>query len=61
MLALKAQEQLPASGEAQLINYLRASGKKIGMLINFASPKATIRRVVVYLFFKGFSVSSVAI
>ena len=34
LVELKAQEQLPASSEAQLINYLRASGKKIGLLIN---------------------------
>ena len=47
LLELKAQEQLPASSEAQLINYLHASGRKIGMLINFTSPKATIKRFVV--------------
>ena len=46
LLELKAQEQLPPSSEAQLINYLRAGGKKVGMLINFISPKASIKRIV---------------
>ena len=47
LLELKAQEQLSPSSEAQLINYLGASGREIGMLINFTSPKATIKRFVV--------------
>ena len=47
LLELKAQEQLPASSEAQLINYLHASGRRIGMLINFTSPKASIKRFVI--------------
>lgn len=46
LLELKAQEELPPSSQAQLINYLRASGRKIGMLINFTSPKAVIKRIV---------------
>jgi GxxExxY protein len=47
LLELKAQQQLPASSEAQLTNYLHASGRRIGMLINFTSPKAAIKRFVV--------------
>ena len=47
LLELKAQERLSALSEAQLISYLRASGKKVGMLINFTSPKAAIKRFVV--------------
>jgi GxxExxY protein len=46
LLELKAQQQLPASSEAQLINYLHASGRRIGVLINFTSPKAAIERFV---------------
>ena len=46
LIEIKAQEHLPASSDAQLINYLRASDKKIGLLINFTSPKASIKRIV---------------
>ncbi len=31
---------------AQLLNYLKATGKKIGLLINFYNPKVEIKRVV---------------
>lgn len=47
LLELKAQEKLHPAHEAQLLNYLRASGVRIGLLINFAYPKAEIRRFVV--------------
>ena len=43
---LKAQQQPPKFSEAQLLNYLKASGIKLGMLVNFSFPKATIKRVV---------------
>ena len=47
ILELKAQSQLSFLHEAQLMNYLRASGIKIGMLINFWAPRASIKRIVV--------------
>ncbi len=47
ILELKAQEKLHPAHEAQLLNYLRASGIKIGLLINFTHPKAEIKRFVV--------------
>jgi len=47
ILELKAQYPLSSTNEAQLINYLHASGKKVGMLLNFATPKATVKRFVV--------------
>jgi GxxExxY protein len=47
ILELKAQQQLSVSAEAQLLNYLKAGEKKIGMLVNFAHPKATIKRFVI--------------
>ncbi len=47
VLELKAQSQLPPSAEPQLINYLRATGLPVGLLINFTFPKAFIKRIVV--------------
>ena len=46
ILELKAQRQLDRIGEAQLLNYMRATGVGVGMLINFAFPKASIKRLV---------------
>jgi GxxExxY protein len=46
ILELMAAESLTKAHEAQLLNYLKASGKKVGLLINFANPKAEIRRFV---------------
>lgn len=46
IIELKAQHQLPPSAEPQLINYLRATGFEVGLLVNFTYPKATIKRIV---------------
>ena len=47
LLELKAQAGLADVHAAQLINYLRASGKRVGLLVNFTVPKATIKRYLV--------------
>jgi len=47
MLELKAVETLQKIHEAQLLNYLKATGYKIGLLVNFSHPKAVIKRFVV--------------
>ena len=47
LLELKAQKDLPKAAEAQLINYLKITGIKVGLLINFTYPKATVKRIVV--------------
>ena len=47
ILELKAQQQLSRVCEAQLLNYLKATDLKIGMLVNFTFPRATIKRLVV--------------
>jgi GxxExxY protein len=44
---LKALESLTKAHEAQLLNYLKASGRRVGPLVNFTLPKAEIRRFVV--------------
>lgn len=46
LLELKAQAVLHSTADAQLVNYLKATGIKIGLLINFTHPKATIKRLV---------------
>jgi GxxExxY protein len=46
ILELKAQQQLLKIHEAQLLNYLKATEAKVGMLVNFAYPRATIKRLV---------------
>ena len=47
IIELKAVDQLQKIHEAQLLNYLKATGYKIGLLINFTHPKAEIKRFVV--------------
>ena len=47
ILEIKAVESLQKVHEAQLLNYLRAAGYKIGLLINFTYPKAEIKRFVI--------------
>jgi GxxExxY protein len=44
IIELKVVEQLQKIHEAQLLNYLKATGIKIGLLVNFKYPKAEIRR-----------------
>jgi GxxExxY protein len=46
VVELKAAESLSKAHEAQLLNYLKAGGKKVGLLMNFAHPRAEIRRFV---------------
>jgi len=46
ILELKAQQQLTVSAEAQLMNYLKAGEIRIGMLVNFVHPRATIKRFI---------------
>ena len=46
ILELKAVEQIQKIHEAQLLNYLKATGVNIGLLINFKYPKAEIKRFV---------------
>jgi GxxExxY protein len=49
ILELKAVERLEKIYEAQLLNYLKATGIQIGLLINFTHPKAEIKRMVLDL------------
>jgi len=46
ILEIKAVERLSKIHEAQILNYLKATGYKLGLLINFTHPKAEIKRFV---------------
>ena len=47
ILELKAAKDVAPEHKAQVINYLKATNLKIGLLINFGSyPKASITRLV---------------
>jgi GxxExxY protein len=46
ILELKAVRTLSLAHEIQLVNYLAATGKAIGLLINFGQSKVEIRRKV---------------
>jgi GxxExxY protein len=47
VIELKTVQMLTKVHEAQLLNYLKATGIKVGLLVNFVHPKAEIRRFVV--------------
>ena len=46
ILELKAVSTLEKIHEAQLLNYLKATGFKIGLLVNFTYPKAQVKRFI---------------
>ena len=49
MVELKTVETLEKIHEAQLLNYLKATGIRVGILVNFKHPKAEIKRMVLNL------------
>ena len=46
IIELKAAEAIAKAHEAQLLNYLKATGKKLGILINFGKQKIEYKRLV---------------
>jgi len=49
IIELKAVEKIEKIHQAQLLNYLKATGIKIGLLVNVKWPKAEIKRMVLDL------------
>jgi GxxExxY protein len=46
VVELKAIEKFEKVHEAQLLNYLKGTGIKVGLLVNMKFPKAEIKRMV---------------
>ncbi len=46
IVEVKAKEGLAPDHVAQVLNYLKATGKKLGLLINFGAPKLQYKRVI---------------
>jgi GxxExxY protein len=49
IVELKTVENLDKLHEAQLLNYLKATGLHVGLLVNFKHKKADIKRMVLDL------------
>jgi GxxExxY protein len=46
IVELKTVDNLDKHHEAQLLNYLKATGIQVGLLVNFKNPKVEIKRMV---------------
>ncbi len=46
ILELKALPALTSAHEAQLLNYLKGTGLRVGLLVNFGAPKIHWKRLV---------------
>jgi GxxExxY protein len=49
IIELKTVDRIEKIHEAQILNYLKATGIKVGLLVNFKSTKADIKRFVLDL------------
>lgn len=46
IVELKSEKEYNSKHEAQLINYLKATGVKVGLLMNFGEHKCELKRLV---------------
>ena len=49
IIELKTVDKIEGIHEAQLLNYLKATGIKVGLVVNFKNSKAEIKRLVLNL------------
>jgi GxxExxY protein len=47
IVEIKAQSSLDSSAIAQTVNYMRAAGHEVGLLLNFGAPSLEYRRLLV--------------
>ena len=47
IVEVKAVDALLNVHRAQLLNYLRISGLRVGLLLNFANPKLEYERIII--------------
>lgn len=43
---IKAASAIASSHQAQLLNYIKATGKKVGLLLNFGAKRVDVKRMV---------------
>ena len=48
LIELKALSSLDSSHEAQILNYLKATGLKLGLLVNFGETSLKFKRVILW-------------
>ncbi|MCK5561660.1 MAG: GxxExxY protein, partial [Thermoplasmata archaeon] len=46
IIEIKSEKQLTEIDKAQLHNYLKATGLKLGLLLNFGGPILEIKRII---------------
>lgn len=46
LVELKALSRFSGQRDAQVMNYLKVTGIKVGLLLNFGTPKIGVRRIV---------------
>jgi len=46
IVELKAAKAIDEIHEAQMLNYLKATGVKIGLILNFGTPRLGIKRMI---------------